>query len=84
MLSGLSFNLSLFSKYRTEIMGIAAIMIIIGHAEGNGVLMPWMMTKIIIQGGLGVDIFLFLSGMGLYYSLTSHIAVQWRGGGFGM
>lgn len=80
MLSGLRFNLSLFSKYRTEIMGIAAIMIIIGHAEGNGVLMPWMMTKIIIQGGLGVDIFLFLSV--LFVDLAHCRTVE--GGGFGM
>lgn len=70
------FNLNLISKYRTELMGISAILILICHAAGNNVLMPKWLMYLVAQGSIGVDVFFFLSGMGLYYSLFSH-----KGGG---
>ena len=67
-----SFNLGLFSKYRSELMGIATLLIIICHAPIYGVQMPQWLSILLSNGGLGVDIFLFLSGMGIYNSWTSN------------
>ena len=64
------FDLSLLSKYRTELMGISALMILVCHAPGNGIGMPKYLEYALVQGQIGVDIFLFLSGMGLWYSLS--------------
>lgn len=60
------------SRYRAELMGVATIMVIICHS-----LMPpsiyvannyvrWLL----VQGNRGVDIFLFLSGYGISFSLN--------------
>ena len=65
------FDLSLYTKYRAELMGIAAMLIIICHAYANGVEMSIPMQKILCMGGHGVDMFLFLSGMGLTCSLEN-------------
>ncbi len=51
-------------------MGLATIFILICHAPINGVQMPKLLEYTIVQGQIGVDIFLFLSGMGLWYSLN--------------
>ena len=67
----IKFNLKYLSDYRTPLMGIAAIMIILCHATDYGVRMPNVMAKILMEGGLGVDIFLMLSGIGCYYSLLN-------------
>lgn len=64
------FILRLLSDYRTPLMGMAAVMIIFCHAHKFGVIMPNLMTKILSFGNLGVDIFLLLSGVGCYYSLS--------------
>lgn len=61
-------NLGLFSLYRTELMGIATIFIVLCHAPIYGVVMPEYMKKILGNLGLGVDMFLFLSGMGMHNS----------------
>lgn len=53
-------------------MGIATILIIICHAPQYGVTMPQWIKTIISNGGFGVDIFLFLSGMGIYNSYQSN------------
>lgn len=65
------------STYRTQIMGIAAIMIVLCHAPYYGVEMPSMLRAVIGSGGLGVDIFLFVSGLGCYYSLKCHKDLSW-------
>jgi len=51
-------------------MGIGALLILLCHSVGNNVTMPYFLEKIAIQGNIGVDIFLFLSGLGLSYSLN--------------
>lgn len=51
-------------------MGLAAIMVFICHASVYGVEMPAIIEKFVVYGNLGVDIFLFLSGVGCYYSLV--------------
>ena len=66
----LQFNLKDLSSFRTQLMGMAAIMILVCHAEASHVLMPGWLAKMMNFGNFGVDIFLFLSGLGCYYSLS--------------
>ena len=63
------FNLDKLSQYRTQLMGCAAIMIIICHAEASSVLIPPKIGHVLAYGNYGVDVFLFLSGIGCFYSL---------------
>lgn len=64
-------NWNIVSRYRNELFGIAAILVMVTHVSGytfpEGI--GGIICKICQQGSMGVDIFLFLSGMGLYYSL---------------
>lgn len=64
------FDLNLLSQYRTPLMGLAALMIVVCHALSYGVEMPGLIASLLERGGLGVDIFLFLSGIGCWYSLS--------------
>lgn len=66
----MEFNLKEISTHRTELMGLSAIAILVCHAPVNKVAMPSILATFIAMGGYGVDIFLFLSGMGLWYSLN--------------
>lgn len=65
-----SFHWGLVSKYRTEIMGFACIWIMLSHnfciwPESTG----WYWVKRIFQfGNLGVELFLIVSGIGLYFA----------------
>lgn len=72
------FNLDLVSKYRTELMGVATILIILCHMPAHGVAMPSILKTIIAHGGTGCDIFLLLSGLGMYHSLQG---LKSNGGG---
>lgn len=67
-------KLACLSLYRSELMGIAAILIILCHAPTYGVEMPVWLSRILSSGGFGVDMFLFLSGMGMYHSYGSRKA----------
>jgi hypothetical protein len=69
MTEKLKIDLSLLSKYRTELMGFSAIGILMCHACGNNVAMPSVLWQIFSLGQIGVSIFFLLSGMGMYYSL---------------
>lgn len=60
-------NLNLLSKHRSLIMGIAMMMIVLYHQPFS--VFPGS-ALIHRYGMLGVDIFLFLSGFGIYFSLT--------------
>ena len=64
------FDFGDISRYRTQLMGLATLMIIACHAPASGVLMPPVFAKVLSYGNFGVDIFLFLSGLGLFYSLS--------------
>lgn len=68
----MTYNLSDLSIYRTQMMGIATIMIIICHSCASKVIMPDSLCYLFCFGNIGVDIFLFLSGIGLYYSLSKN------------
>ncbi|WP_419169418.1 acyltransferase family protein [Negativibacillus massiliensis] len=57
-------------KYRTQIMGIAALGVILTHSR-DIVKYPAIISSIFGYGGIGVYIFVFLSAIGLYHSLKS-------------
>ncbi len=73
---GMKYNLSDLSIYRTQIMGWAAIFVIACHAVQYGVSFPPILRRILGFGNLGVDIFLLLSGLGCYYSLSNSYPVS--------
>ncbi len=60
-------NWNLVSKYRTQLMGISMLWIMLFHNFFKWTDSNWVKT-LIDHGNVGVDIFLFLSGVGLYYS----------------
>ena len=63
-------NWGLFSKYRTELYGAATIMIMIFHCQ-NIFSTPGIIYNTIIKNlNYGVDMFLFLSGICLYFSFS--------------
>ena len=74
-----TFNLIFFSRYRRELYGISILSIVIFHyfetllASGEtGV--PFYIAKVYIYllGSIGVDLFLFLSGIGVCNSLQNN------------
>lgn len=65
------FDVNQLSSFRTPLMGGATIMIILCHAPASGVLMPQWLAYFLSLGNFGVDIFLLLSGIGLYYTLCN-------------
>lgn len=67
----IQFNVQNISKYRGQLMGIATLLVIFGHSVGNGVAMPRWMESLCGLSSVGVDIFLLVSGLELWYSLTS-------------
>ena len=64
----------LISKYRNSIMGVAAIIIVIMHyfVELYPHLLPSAVETIIKRGNIGTDVFLFVSGMGLFFSMSKN------------
>lgn len=62
-------NYKIISKYRNHIMGFAMLWVILFHSKStiNG---PLNIIKVIGYGG--VDIFLMLSGLGLYFSYVKN------------
>ena len=75
-----AFSVSDISQYRTHLMGVATLLVLFGHSAGNGVVMPGWMESLCGLASVGVDIFLFVSGLGLWYSLRS-VQITRRGGG---
>lgn len=58
----------LINQYRTQLMGIATIGVLLVHSK-NVVQWPRLFNNFCSYGGTGVYIFVFLSAIGLYYSL---------------
>lgn len=50
-------------------MGVATLLVVFGHSAGNGVVMSDWMKSLCGLASVGVDIFLLVSGLGLWYSL---------------
>ena len=66
-------SFALISKYRAVLMGIAIIVVMFCHldvAQKNHDIPVTTLASLLQTGSVGVDIFLFLSGFGLYYSCT--------------
>ena len=64
------FNWNLVSRFRSEIMGVAIILVLICHTDS---FFNWnMATDIFRVFAVGVDIFLFVSGIGLYFSMKKN------------
>lgn len=61
-------NLGDLSRYRTELMGLSALLILICHSTAY-IDMPSIVVYALSVANIGVDLFLFLSGMGMWYSL---------------
>lgn len=64
----MTFNINLLSKYRSQLMGIAILLIALfhsGYSSPNFEFINWMRRV----GYIGVEIFLLVSGIGMYYSL---------------
>ena len=82
---GLKMTCQIISKHRGKLMGVAAIWIYIFHilpspafAEAYGMGKIWWYIR--NAGFCGVDMFLFLSGLGLAYHLHRHPISDWRSG----
>lgn len=72
------FQLENLSKYRSSLMGISIIMILLCHARMDGAQLPNIILSILSLGNWGVDIFLLLSGIGMYYSISKCYAdINW-------
>lgn len=69
-------TLQLINTYRSSLMGLAAIMVLLHHEwlpiAPKGTIFIQIENYIRYTGFLGVDIFLLLSGMGLYYAIQKH------------
>ena len=50
-------------------MGVATLLILLCHAAPNGVTLPLFFDKLFGLGNIGVDVFFFLSGVGLFFSI---------------
>ena len=72
MRNKIEYNYSLLSKYRSEIMGIAALCIIVFHSKSalNNQINNQSFLFFIGQLNIGVEFFLIVSGIGLYFSLS--------------
>lgn len=75
-----TFNLGMFSTYRNQIYGLATIWIMLLHGSVmDKVVVPEYMKiphLVISHGNVGVDIFLFLAGMGMYYSYSKNSNIR--------
>ncbi len=57
-------------------MGASAILVILCHSVTEGVSMPAWLSYLLGLGNIGVDAFLFVSGIGMYYSLSKSPAIH--------
>lgn len=63
------FNLNLISKYRSELMGFSIIWIWFLHMSYK---FPFPISSVQTLGATGVDIFFFVSAIGIYYSYSKN------------
>ena len=62
-------DLNIISQYRSHLMGISILMVLLCHARMEEVPLPNIFLNLLGLGNKGVDIFFFLSGVGIFYSL---------------
>ncbi|MFV0538204.1 MAG: acyltransferase family protein [Dysgonomonas sp.] len=68
-------ELNLLSKYRSQLMGIAILWIMLFHSNLD-VSFFTIFDLIKSIGNAGVDIFMFVSGFGIYYSLIKGVSLK--------
>ena len=68
-----SIELADISRYRGELMGLAIIFVVLFHV---GLPREDAFFGLKRMGNIGVDFFLFLSGMGLWFSWTKHPSLR--------
>lgn len=68
------YGLSLLSKYRSQLMGIAIMMVMFYHMESF--LLPSFLMRLFGGLNIGVDFFLVLSAIGCYFSLENKAGVM--------
>lgn len=64
------------SKYRNQLYGISMIWIIVFHVWQTfhkKLSFSWTAVNIVKNGNLGVDFFLFLSGISMYYAIRKYV-----------
>lgn len=65
----------ILSKYRAEIMGVAAIMIYFAHAYAF-VDLTGITSSLFSLGNVGVDVFLAMTGFGMAFSMSSRRGIR--------
>lgn len=68
-------NINLIGKYRSQLMGIAILWVMLYHLPTAFPSFP-LLHRIKDMGYGGVDIFMFLSGFGIFYSLKSSLSTK--------
>ena len=63
-----TFDLSILTSHRQELYGVATLWIITFHSYLCNVYFPTVIGNLITYGNMGCEIFLFLSGICLYFS----------------
>lgn len=75
-----TFDLGALSTYRNQIYGLTTIWIMLLHGSIlDKIVVPKHLNIpyfVISHGNVGVDIFLFLAGMGMYYSFTKNSDIR--------
>lgn len=72
-------NWNFLSKYRAQLMGIAIIWVVLYHGNEYGMILPRPLDLVnffLEKGRGGVDVFLLLSGLGLYYSFSKNSNIK--------
>lgn len=65
-------NFGHLSKYRSELMGVFCIWIMLHHSKDVITYPSWLepLREFFVRGNVGVDAFLILSGVGLYFAYS--------------
>ena len=63
-----TFDLSILTSHRQELYGVATLWIITFHSYLCNVYFPTVIGNLITYGNMGCEVFLFLSGICLYFS----------------
>lgn len=66
------FNLNRLSIDKPTLMGVATVLILCCHAPHWCNELPDVISKSLMMGYVGVDIFLLISGIGMFYSWTAN------------
>ena len=71
------------SKFRSELMGLACLWVMLHHNAFDWPNALESLKRFAIYGNLGVDIFLLLSGVGLYFAWSKQPPLSdfWMSGG---